>query len=192
MLYPLSHSPSPFLNIPYLSQPVQNISQNIESSQETQLTHLNDRGEAQMVDVTDKAISKRTALAGGQVRMSIETLEAILAGNAPKGDALGTARIAGIMAAKQTANLIPLCHPLPLSKVAVELTADRQLPGFQIRATVMVKSETGVEMEALTAVSIAALTLYDMAKALEKSMQIENIRLISKTGGKSDFTNSNS
>jgi cyclic pyranopterin phosphate synthase len=171
---------------------VQNISQNIESSQETQLTHLNDRGEAQMVDVTDKAISKRTALAGGQVRMSIETLEAILAGNAPKGDALGTARIAGIMAAKQTANLIPLCHPLPLSKVAVELTADRQLPGFQIRATVMVKSETGVEMEALTAVSIAALTLYDMAKALEKSMQIENIRLISKTGGKSDFTNSNS
>lgn len=192
MLYPLSHSPSPFLTIPYLSQPVQNISQNIESSQETQLTHLNDRGEAQMVDVTDKAISKRTALAGGQVRMSIETLEAILAGNAPKGDVLGTARIAGIMAAKQTANLIPLCHPLPLSKVAVELTADRQLPGFQIRATVMVKSETGVEMEALTAVSIAALTLYDMAKALEKSMQIENIRLISKTGGKSDFTNSNS
>jgi cyclic pyranopterin monophosphate synthase len=192
MLYPLSHSPSPFLTIPYLSPLVQNISQNIESSQETQLTHLNDRGEAQMVDVTDKAISKRTALAGGQVRMSIETLEAILAGNAPKGDALGTARIAGIMAAKQTSNLIPLCHPLPLSKVAVELTADRQLPGFQIRATVMVKSETGVEMEALTAVSIAALTLYDMAKALEKSMQIENIRLISKTGGKSDFTNSNS
>jgi cyclic pyranopterin monophosphate synthase len=192
MLYPLSHSPSPFLTIPYLSPIVQNISQNIESSQEIQLTHLNDRGEAQMVDVTDKAISKRTALAGGQVRMSIETLEAILAGNAPKGDALGTARIAGIMAAKQTSNLIPLCHPLPLSKVAVELTADRQLPGFQIRATVMVKSETGVEMEALTAVSIAALTLYDMAKALEKSMQIENIRLISKTGGKSDFTNSNS
>jgi cyclic pyranopterin phosphate synthase len=93
------------------------------------------------------------------------------------------------MAAKQTANLIPLCHPLSLSKVAVELTADRELPGFQIRATVTIKAETGVEMEALTAVSIAALTLYDMAKALEKSMQIENIRLISKTGGKSDFIN---
>jgi cyclic pyranopterin monophosphate synthase len=151
------------------------------------LTHLNDRGEAMMVDVSDKSITKRTAVAGCQVRMSMATLEAILAGNAPKGDALGTARIAGIMAAKQTANLIPLCHPLPLSKVAVELTPDRELPGFQIRSTITIKAETGVEMEALTAVSIAALTLYDMAKALEKSMQIENIRLISKTGGKSDF-----
>ncbi len=152
-----------------------------------QLTHLNDRGEAMMVDVSDKSITKRTAVAGCQVRMSLATLEAILAGNAPKGDAIGTARIAGIMAAKQTANLIPLCHPLPLSKVAVELTPDRELPGFQIRSTITIKAETGVEMEALTAVSIAALTLYDMAKALEKSMQIENIRLISKTGGKSDF-----
>lgn len=152
-----------------------------------QLTHLNDRGEAMMVDVADKTVTKRTAVAGGQVRMSLATLEAILAGNAPKGDALGVARIAGIMAAKQTANLIPLCHPLPLSKVAVELTPDRELPGFQIRSTITIKAETGVEMEALTAVSVAALTLYDMAKALEKSMQIENIRLISKTGGKSDF-----
>ena len=153
------------------------------------LTHLNDRGEAMMVDVSDKSITKRTAIAGCQVRMSLATLEAILAGNAPKGDALGTARIAGIMAAKQTANLIPLCHPLPLSKVSVELTPDLELPGFQIRSTITIKAETGVEMEALTAVSIAALTLYDMAKALEKSMQIENIRLISKTGGKSDFVN---
>jgi cyclic pyranopterin monophosphate synthase len=168
---------------------VQNFPESIESSQDSQLTHLNDRGEAQMVDITDKAITKRTAVAGGQVRMSLSTLEAILAGNAPKGDALGTARIAGIMAAKQTANLIPLCHPLPLSKVMVELTPDRELPGFQIRSTVTIKAETGVEMEALTAVSVAALTLYDMAKALEKSMSIENIRLISKTGGKSDFQN---
>lgn len=140
-----------------------------------------------MVDITDKAVTKRTAIAGGQVRMSLSTLEAILAGDAPKGDVIGTARIAGIMAAKQTANLIPLCHPLPLSKVSVELTPDRELPGFQIRSTVTIKAETGVEMEALTAVSVAALTLYDMAKALEKSMQIDNIRLISKTGGKSEF-----
>jgi cyclic pyranopterin monophosphate synthase len=168
---------------------VQNFSDSTKSSQDRQLTHLNDRGEAQMVDITDKAITKRTAIAGGQVRMSLSTLEAILAGNAPKGDALGTARIAGIMAAKQTANLIPLCHPLPLSKVMVELTPDRELPGFQIRSTVTIKAETGVEMEALTAVSVAALTLYDMAKALEKSMSIEHIRLISKTGGKSDFQN---
>jgi cyclic pyranopterin monophosphate synthase len=168
---------------------VQNFSDSTKSSPDSQLTHLNDRGEAQMVDITDKAITKRTAVAGGQVRMSLSTLEAILAGNAPKGDAIGTARIAGIMAAKQTANLIPLCHPLPLSKVVVELTPDRELPGFQIRSTVTIKAETGVEMEALTAVSVAALTLYDMAKALEKSMSIENIRLISKTGGKSDFQN---
>ena len=143
-----------------------------------------------MVNVADKAVTKRTAVAGGQVRMSMTTLEAILAGNAPKGDVLGIAKIAGIMAAKQTANLIPLCHPLPLSQVLVELTPDLELPGFQIRSTVTIKAETGVEMEALTAVSIAALTLYDMAKALEKSMQIENIRLISKTGGKSDFVSS--
>jgi cyclic pyranopterin monophosphate synthase len=169
---------------------VQNFSQDINSSQTSPLTHLNDRGEAQMVDVTDKSVTKRTAVAEGRVRMSLSTLEAIVAGNAPKGDALGTARIAGIMAAKQTANLIPLCHPLPLGKVTVDLTPDRELPGVQIRSTVTIKAETGVEMEALTAVSIAALTLYDMAKALEKSMQIENIRLISKTGGKSDFVNS--
>jgi cyclic pyranopterin monophosphate synthase len=168
---------------------MQNSSDQTESQPAEPLTHLNDRGEAMMVDVSDKSITKRTAVAGCQVRMSMATLEAILAGNAPKGDALGTARIAGIMAAKQTANLIPLCHPLPLSKVSVELTPDRELPGFQIRSTITIKAETGVEMEALTAVSIAALTLYDMAKALEKSMQIENIRLISKTGGKSDFVN---
>ncbi len=151
----------------------------------TNLTHLDAKGQAQMVDVSVKVPTVREAVAAGQVRMLPETLAAIQAGNTPKGDVLATARLAGIMAAKQTANLIPLCHPLPLQKVAVEITADPQLPGYQIQATVKTKAETGVEMEALTAVSVAALTLYDMAKALEKSMQIESIRLISKTGGKS-------
>jgi cyclic pyranopterin monophosphate synthase len=169
---------------------VQNFSESSNSPPNSQLTHLNDRGEAMMVNVTDKAITKRTAIAGGQVRMTDRTLTAILAGDAPKGDVLGIAKIAGIMAAKQTANLIPLCHPLPLSQVLVDLIPDRELPGIQIRATVTIEAKTGVEMEALTAVSIAALTLYDMAKALDKSMQIEAIRLISKTGGKSDFARS--
>lgn len=138
-----------------------------------------------MVDVSDKQATRRQAIALAQVRMLPATFAAIQAGNAPKGDVLGTARIAGIMAAKQTSQLIPLCHPLPLSKVEVQLTADSQLPGYQIRAEVTTKAETGVEMEALTAVSVAALTLYDMAKGLEKSIQIESIRLFSKTGGKS-------
>ncbi|EFA70907.1 Molybdopterin cofactor biosynthesis MoaC region protein [Cylindrospermopsis raciborskii CS-505] len=120
-----------------------------------------------------------------RVRMLPETLAVIEAGNAPKGDVLATARIAGIMAAKQTPNLIPLCHPLPLQKVTVEIRLDEQLPGYEIHATVKTKSETGVEMEALMAVSVAALTLYDMAKALEKSIQIQSIGLVSKTGGKS-------
>lgn len=138
-----------------------------------------------MVDVSSKAATVRHAVAVGRVRMQPETLAAIAAGNAPKGDVLGTARLAGIMAAKQTAQLIPLCHPLPLQKVEVHLQADPELPGYQIWAEVKTTAETGVEMEALTAVSIAALTLYDMAKALEKSMQIEAIYLVSKTGGKS-------
>jgi cyclic pyranopterin monophosphate synthase len=149
------------------------------------LTHLDQEGQAQMVDVSEKVPTVRQAVAAAQVRMLPETFAAIQAGNAPKGDVLGTARIAGIMAAKQTANLIPLCHPLPLQKVELEITPDAQLPGYQIQSTVKTKAETGVEMEALTAVSVAALTLYDMAKALEKSIQIESIRLISKTGGKS-------
>jgi cyclic pyranopterin monophosphate synthase len=166
---------------------MQNFPDRLESQSTDRLTHLNDRGEAKMVDVAQKHVTKRTAVAAGRIRMSESTLDAILAGNAPKGDVLGVARIAGIMAAKQTANLIPLCHPLPLSQVIVELIPDRDLPGIQIQATVTIEAKTGVEMEALTAVSIAALTLYDMAKALEKSMQIENIRLVSKTGGKSDF-----
>jgi len=149
------------------------------------LNHLDSQGEIQMVDVSDKTPTDRQAVAAGQVRMLPATFAAIQGGNAPKGDVLATARVAGIMAAKQTANLIPLCHPLPLQKIAVELIPDPQLPGYQIYATVKTKAETGVEMEALTAVAVAALTLYDMAKALEKSIQIEGIRLVSKTGGKS-------
>lgn len=158
-------------------------------SQNQPLTHLDAQGEAQMVDVSGKSPTVREAVAAAQVRMLPQTFAAIQAGNAPKGDVLGTARLAGIMAAKQTSALIPLCHPLPIHKVEVQLTPDPELPGFQIRATVVTKAETGVEMEALTAVSVAALTLYDMAKALEKSIQIESIRLVSKTGGKSgDYT----
>lgn len=149
------------------------------------LTHLDAQGQAQMVDVSQKAQTVRQAVAVGRVRMLPETFTAIATGNAPKGDVLGTARLAGIMAAKQTANLIPLCHPLPIQKVEVQITPDPELPGYQIEATVKIKAETGVEMEALTAVSVAALTLYDMAKALEKSICIEDIRLVSKTGGKS-------
>ncbi|MEM9927309.1 MAG: cyclic pyranopterin monophosphate synthase MoaC [Cyanobacteria bacterium P01_D01_bin.50] len=149
------------------------------------LTHLDNRGEAQMVDVSAKAPTVRQAVAAAVVRMKQETLAAIESGNAPKGDVLATARLAGIMAAKQTSTLIPLCHPLPLQKIEVQITALSELPGYEIQATVKTKAETGVEMEALTAVSVAALTLYDMAKALEKSIQIESIHLVSKSGGKS-------
>ncbi|MCJ8282026.1 MAG: cyclic pyranopterin monophosphate synthase MoaC [Rivularia sp. ALOHA_DT_140] len=138
-----------------------------------------------MVDVSAKVATVRQAVASGHVRMKSETFSAIQSGNAPKGDVLATARLAGIMAAKQTANLIPLCHPLPLQKINVQITALPQLPGYEIQATVKTKAETGVEMEALTAVSVAALTLYDMAKGLEKSIQIESIRLVNKSGGKS-------
>ncbi|WP_197484747.1 cyclic pyranopterin monophosphate synthase MoaC [Phormidesmis priestleyi] len=155
------------------------------SISEPSLSHLDTDGQAQMVDVSTKSVTVRQAVAVGQVRMLPETMSTIATGNAPKGDVLGTARLAGIMAAKQTANLIPLCHPLMLQKVEVVITPDPDLPGYQIRAEVKTKAETGVEMEALTAVSIAALTLYDMAKALEKSIQIEQIHLVSKTGGKS-------
>jgi len=156
-----------------------------ETPENQPLTHLDPHGQAQMVDVSAKIPTQRQAVAAAQVRMSIATFNAIETGNAPKGDVLGTARLAGIMAAKQTSQLIPLCHPLPLHKVAVEVTPDPQLPGYQIQASVITKAETGVEMEALTAVSVAALTLYDMAKALEKSISIESIHLLSKTGGKS-------
>lgn len=149
------------------------------------LSHLDAQGQAQMVDVSAKKLTVREAIAIGHVRMQADTLAQIEAGNSPKGDVVGTARIAGIMAAKQTANLIPLCHPLPIQKVSVEITPDPQLPGYQIQATVKITGETGVEMEALTAVSVAALTLYDMAKAIEKSLEIGGIRLLKKIGGKS-------
>ena len=149
------------------------------------LTHLTPQGEAHMVDVSAKVATVREAIAAGAIHMTAATLAAIQAGNAPKGDVLATARLAGIMAAKQTASLIPLCHPLPLQKIAVEFTADETLPGYRIQATVRTKAETGVEMEALTAVSVAALTLYDMAKALDKGITIQGIALLSKTGGKS-------
>jgi len=151
------------------------------------LSHLDRQGEAQMVDVSQKSVTVREAIAQGKVKMSQETLEAIMAGNAPKGDVINTAKIAGMMAAKQTANLIPLCHPLSLTQIKVEIIPDEKLIGYVITATVKTRAETGVEMEALTAVSVAALTLYDMAKALEKSMIITDIKLVKKTGGKSDF-----
>ena len=154
-------------------------------SDSASLSHLDGQGQAHMVDVSAKAQTVREAIAVGHVKMQPATLAQIEAGNAPKGDVLGTARIAGIMAAKQTANLIPLCHPLPLRKVEVQIRPQPDLPGYAIEATVKIKAETGVEMEALTAVSVAALTLYDMAKALEKSMEIGGIRLVKKTGGKS-------
>ncbi len=149
------------------------------------LTHLNDEGEARMVDVSDKVVTRRSATAEALVKMSLATLQQIASGNAPKGDVLATVRVAGIMAAKQTSNLIPLCHPLPISKVLIDLQADEALPGYRIQATVDIEGKTGVEMEALTAATVAALTLYDMAKAIEKSIEIGGIRLLSKTGGKS-------
>lgn len=151
----------------------------------TGLTHINAAGEAHMVDVGGKAETTRTAVAQGSVRMLASTLDAILAGNASKGDVIGTARLAGIMAAKKTSDLIPLCHPLLISKVSVDITPDPDLPGLHVEATVSISGKTGVEMEALTAVSVACLTLYDMGKAIEKGMEIGGIRLKSKSGGKS-------
>jgi cyclic pyranopterin phosphate synthase len=149
------------------------------------LTHIDSKGEARMVDVSAKAATERVAVAEGRVVMTAETLELILSGNAKKGDVLGTARIAGIMAAKRTSELIPLCHPLALSKVELDIAPDRKLPGCIVRATVKVTGPTGVEMEALTAVSVACLTVYDMVKAVERGVRIDGIRLIEKKGGKS-------
>jgi cyclic pyranopterin phosphate synthase len=149
------------------------------------LSHLNDKGEARMVDVSAKEVTARTARAEGFVSMAPATLELILSGNAPKGDVLATARIAGIMAAKRTHELIPLCHPLPLSEVTVEFEPSRDPPGVRVEATVKVDDKTGVEMEALTAVSIACLTIYDMAKAVDRAMSFSGIRLMEKTGGRS-------
>ncbi len=156
-----------------------------ESDLNNSLSHLNSQGEAQMVDVSEKKTTIRQAIAAGQIKMSLTTLETIEIGNAPKGDVLGTAKLAGIMAAKQTANLIPLCHPLPLKKIEVNINADRNLPGYQIEASVITKAETGVEMEALTAVSVAALTIYDMAKAVDRGMRISEVRVVHKSGSQS-------
>ncbi|WP_430251733.1 cyclic pyranopterin monophosphate synthase MoaC [Neorhizobium sp. DAR64860/K0K1] len=149
------------------------------------LTHIDAAGEAHMVDVGDKTETVRSATAEGHVRMLPETLALILDGNAKKGDVIGTARLAGIMAAKKTSDLIPLCHPLMLTKVSVEITEDAALPGLRVTATAKLTGKTGVEMEALTAVSVACLTIYDMAKAADKGMQISGIQLLEKTGGKS-------
>ncbi len=151
----------------------------------SKLSHLDHGGEAHMVDVSAKAATERVAVAEGRVVMTAKTFDLVLAGNAKKGDVLGAARIAGIMAAKKTHELIPLCHPLPVTKIAVEIEPDRKLPGFEVRATVKVNGQTGVEMEALTAVSVACLTIYDMVKAVERGMRIEGIRVIEKRGGKS-------
>jgi cyclic pyranopterin monophosphate synthase len=149
------------------------------------LTHIGKRGQARMVDVSEKAATERLATAEGRVVMSAKTLDLVLTGNAKKGDVLGAARIAGIMAAKRTSELIPLCHPLALSKVEVDIEPDRKLPGLVVRATCKLKGQTGVEMEALTAVSVACLTIYDMVKAVERGMRIEGIHLVEKRGGKS-------
>lgn len=149
------------------------------------LTHLDERGHVNMVDVGHKADTERTAIARGEVHMKKETFELIRAGQIKKGDVLTVAQIAGITASKRTSELIPLCHPLSLTKVDVELTLDESIPGVVITATTKVTGKTGVEMEALTAVSVAALTIYDMAKAAEKTMRIQNIRLIEKHGGQS-------
>jgi cyclic pyranopterin phosphate synthase len=149
------------------------------------LSHLNDKGEARMVDVSDKAVTSRTAIAEGFVAMAPETLDLILDGKAPKGDVLATARIAGIMGAKRTHELIPLCHPLPLTQVVLDFTPSREPSGIRVEATAKVEGKTGVEMEALTAVSIACLTIYDMCKAVDRAMTFSGIRLIEKTGGRS-------
>lgn len=149
------------------------------------LTHLAADGRADMVDVTDKRVTTRTARASGAVIMASATLDLILAGNSKKGDVIATARLAGIMAAKKTADLIPLCHPLALSKIAVDIEPDPELPGLRVSATAKLDGKTGVEMEALTAVAIACLTIYDMAKAADRSMTITGIRLEEKTGGRS-------
>ena len=151
----------------------------------SRLTHLSDAGEARMVDVSDKAATDRIAVAQGHVVMERDTLTLCMSGNAKKGDVLGAARIAGVMAAKKTSELIPLCHPIALTKVTVDLEADDTLPGVRVTATAKTTGQTGVEMEALTAVSVACLTIYDMLKAADRGMRIEGVTLMEKRGGKS-------
>ena len=149
------------------------------------LTHIGPQGEARMVDVSDKGATSRVAVAEGHVRMARATLAAVLAGDSRKGDVIGAARIAGIMAAKKTSELIPLCHPIALAKVTVDIEPDEALPGLAVRAEARCVGPTGVEMEALTAVAVACLTVYDMAKAIDRGMSVEGVRLLEKRGGKS-------
>ena len=154
-------------------------------SNEQSLTHLDNRGEAHMVDVGDKEVTQRVAVARSKIRMAASTLAAIESSELKKGDALATARIAAIQAAKKTSDLIPLCHPLPITKVSVDMQLDHELPGVVTEVTCKVLGQTGIEMEALTAASVAALTIYDMAKGLDRGMVIEEVTLLEKTGGKS-------
>ena len=149
------------------------------------LTHFDGKGDAHMVDVSDKPVTSRVAVAETHIKMLRETFDIITEGRAKKGNVMGVARLAGIMAAKRTADLIPLCHPLPITTVSVELTPDADLPGLRIAATVKTTGQTGVEMEALTAASVTALTVYDMAKAVDKGMEIGGLRVVLKDGGKS-------
>jgi cyclic pyranopterin phosphate synthase len=151
----------------------------------SKLTHLNDSGQARMVDVSGKPDTSRTAIAKGEIVMLKDTLELIIDGSIAKGDVLGVAQLAGVMAAKRTADLIPLCHPLPLNHISVDFEFDIELPGIKMIASAKTIGKTGVEMEALTAVSVAALTIYDMAKSADKTMRIQNIRLVEKRGGRS-------
>lgn len=151
----------------------------------SKLSHIDDKGQARMVDVSDKAVTDRRAVAEGFIRMQPETLALVEAGEAKKGDVIGAARIAGIMAAKRTHELIPLCHPLAITKATIEFEISKSPPGIHVLTEVKVSGPTGVEMEALTGVSVACLTLYDMLKAADKTMTIEDIRLVEKTGGKS-------
>lgn len=155
------------------------------TDREDRLTHLDAEGRARMVDVTEKDVTRRRAVAEGRIVMAPETLAKIVAGDTPKGDVLRTAELAGVMAGKKTADLIPLCHPLPGTTVRVSLEADAALPGVRCRAEATVHDRTGVEMEALTAVSVALLTVYDMAKAVDRGMRIEGVRLLEKEGGRS-------
>ena len=152
---------------------------------EKNLTHIGESGEAHMVDVGGKVDTERVAIAEGFVKMTAETLATIRTGDARKGDVIGTARLAGIMAAKKTSELIPLCHPLMLTRVTVDISEDTDLPGIRVEAMAKLTGKTGVEMEALTAVSVACLTIYDMAKAVDKAMEITGVKLLSKSGGKS-------
>jgi cyclic pyranopterin phosphate synthase len=151
----------------------------------SKLSHLDSSGRARMVDISDKPETERIAVATGEVHMRLDTLAAIQAGSLKKGDVLSVAQIAGVLAAKRTSELIPLCHPLPINQVVVEIEPDSEIPGVSITVTVRTTGKTGVEMEALTAVAVAALTVYDMAKAVEKTMRIQNIRLVEKHGGQS-------